>query len=174
MPATPVPPPPVPPSPAELDAARGRVPSVRRTHLSLFVADLEAQAAWFTDVLGMEVTARGPAWIFLSFGVKHHDLALIAAPEGAEQGGLGLQHYGLEIEGDLEELRRLHAMLVAKGVAVVKTTDHKIGFGVYFEDPEGNRFEFFSETVHDDAEGKRVLGHHRAPSEPATIDPLYT
>ncbi|HJV25283.1 MAG TPA: hypothetical protein VJ673_06335 [Aromatoleum sp.] len=38
-------------------------------------------------------------WIMMSFAHKHHDIALIRAEAGARQGGLGLQHYGLEIEG---------------------------------------------------------------------------
>jgi catechol 2,3-dioxygenase len=149
-------------------------PVVNRTHLSLLVSDMERSAAFFEDVLDMKITARGPQWIFLSFGRKHHDLALIQAEPGAVQGTLGLQHYGLEVEGDLDELRRLYAMLLSKGVKVVKTTDHKIGFGVYFEDPDGNRFEFFAETVTDDEEGQRLLGEHHAPSEPVVLDPLYT
>ena len=149
-------------------------PVVVRTHLSLFVRDPEASAAWYADVLGLEVTARGPQWVFLSFGRKHHDLALIRAEDGAQHGGLGLQHYGLEIEGDVEDLRRLYGMLLSKDVKVVKTTDHKVGIGLYFEDPDGNRFEFFAETVHDDEEGIAVLGQHNAPSEPFVIDPLYT
>lgn len=148
-------------------------PVIRRTHLSLFVRDPEASADWYADVLNMEVTARGPQWVFLSFGRKHHDIALIRAEDGAEQGGLGLQHYGLEIQGDVDELRRLYAMLLSKGVNVVKTSDHKIGFGVYFEDPDSNRFEFFAETIADDEEGRRVLGEHHAPSEPIVLDPLY-
>ncbi len=149
-------------------------PRIVRTHLSLFVRDPEASAQWFADVLDMKVTARGPQWVFLSFGRKHHDVALIKADPGAEPGGLGLQHYGLEIDGDLDELRRLYAMLLDKGVTVVKTTDHKIGFGVYFLDPDGNRFEFFSESVTDDAEGQRVLGEYNAPSDPIDLEPLYT
>jgi catechol 2,3-dioxygenase len=149
-------------------------PKVVRTHLSLFVRDPEASATWFADVLDMKVTARGPQWVFLSFGRKHHDLALIKADPGAEPGGIGLQHYGLEIDGDLDELRRLYAMLLAKGVTVVKTTDHKIGYGLYFLDPDGNRFEFFSESVTDDAEGQRVLGEYNAPSDPIDLEPLYT
>jgi catechol 2,3-dioxygenase len=149
-------------------------PVVHRTHLSLLVSDMERSAAFFADVLDMKITARGPQWIFLSFGRKHHDLALIQAEPGAAQGTLGLQHYGLEIDGDLDELRRLYAMLLTKGVEIVKTTDHKVGFGLYFNDPDANRFEFFCETVPDDEEGIRLLGEHHAPSEPIVIDPLYT
>ncbi len=149
-------------------------PQVRRTHLSLFVSDPEALAEWYEDVLGMEVTGRGPQWVFLSYGLKHHDIALIRADEGARQGGLGLQHYGLEIEGDLEDLRRLYAMLIDKGVPVVKTTDHKVGYGVYFTDPDGNRFEFFCETVHDNEEAKQILTKYNAPSEPVALEPLWT
>ena len=67
------------------------------------------------------------------------------------------------------------AMLLAKGVHVVKTTDHKVGFGLYFTDPDGNRFEFFRETVTDDEEGKRVLGAaQRAQRADRTSTPCYT
>jgi catechol 2,3-dioxygenase len=147
---------------------------IARTHRSVVVRDPESSAAWFADVLNMKITARGERWVFLSFGRKHHDLALIRAAGGAERGGLGLQHYGLEIQGDVDDLRRLYGMLLTKGVTVVKTSDHKVGLGLYFEDPDGNRFEFFAETVPDDEEGIRVLGEHNAPSEPIVIDPLYT
>jgi len=149
-------------------------PVIVRTHLSLFVRDPEASAQWYADVLGMKITARGPQWVFLSFGRKHHDLALIRAAADAQQGGLGLQHYGLEIQGGVDELRRLYGMLLSKDVKVVKTSDHKVGLGLYFEDPDGNRFEFFAETITDDEEGVRVLGEHHAPSEPIVLDPLYT
>ena len=149
-------------------------PVIIRTHLSLLVRDPEVSAKWFADVLDMKITARGPQWVFLSFGRKHHDLALIKADPGAVPGGIGLQHYGLEIDGDVDELRRLYAMLLDKGVTVVKTTDHKIGYGVYFLDPDGNRFEFFSELITDDEEAQRVLGEHNAPSDPVDLEPLYS
>ncbi|MEV4976666.1 VOC family protein [Streptomyces scopuliridis] len=162
------------PTPLLDEASRTIHPRVVRTHLSLFVRDPEASAVWYQDVLGMEVTARGPMWVFLSFGKKHHDIALIRAEEGSVLGGVGLQHYGLEVAGDLDEWRRLYGMLLAKGVPVVKTTDHKVGFGLYFTDPDGNRLEFFHETVTDDEEGKRILGLYGAPSDPFEVDPLHS
>lgn len=148
------------------------VPRVRRTHIALFVRDPFASAGWYEDVLGMTETARGEQWVFLSFGTKHHDIALIRAPEPHDRGGINLQHYGLEIDGDVDELRRLYGMLLRRGVPVVKTTDHKVGLGVYFTDPDGHRFEFFCETVHDDEEGKRVLNRYNAPSDPIDLQPL--
>jgi catechol 2,3-dioxygenase len=148
-------------------------PRIRRTHVAFFVRDPAASARWYAEVLGMEETARDEHWVFMSFGQKHHDIALIEAGDDAELGQIGLQHYGLEIEGGLDELRRLYGMLLRREVEIVKVTDHKVGIGVYFNDPDGNRLEFFCETVHDDAEGKRVLGEHKAPSIPTTLEPLY-
>lgn len=148
------------------------VPRVRRTHIALFVRDPFVSATWYEEVLGMTETARGEQWVFLSFGTKHHDIALIRAAAPHAHGSIDLQHYGLEIDGDVDELRRLYGMLLRRGVPVVKTTDHKVGLGVYFTDPDGHRFEFFCETVHDDEEGKRVLHRYNAPSDPIDLQPL--
>lgn len=148
-------------------------PRIRRTHLALFVTDPFASAAWYERILGMHETARGAQWVFMSFGQKHHDIALIRPEPGAVVGGVALQHYGLEIEGDLIELRRLYGQLLKAGVQVVKTTDHKVGYGLYFNDPDGHRFEFFCETVHDDEEGKRVLNAYNAPSDHIALEPLF-
>lgn len=151
-------------------------PRIRRTHIALYVKDPFASAPWYQDILNMQVTATGPKWVFLSFGTKHHDIALIQAEAGqpgqSPQGPINLQHYGLEIEGDLTELRRLHGMLLRKKVPIVKTTDHKVGIGLYFTDPDGHRFEFFCETVHDDEEGKRLFGEYGAPSDPYDLQPI--
>ena len=148
------------------------VPRIKRTHLSLFVRDPDASGRWYAEVLGMTETARDTNWVFMSFGQKHHDIALIQAASDAEIGSIGLQHYGLEIDGDLDTLRRLYGMLLRRQVPIVKITNHMVGIGLYFNDPDGNRLEFFCETVHDDEEGKRLFHEHRAPSLPATLEPL--
>lgn len=146
---------------------------VVRTHLSLFVSNPEISAKWYADVLGMVEHARGPAWIMMSFGEKHHDIALIQAEAGAQQGGLGLQHYGLEIEGNFETLQRLHGMLIQKGVEIVKTTDHAVGKGLYFHDPDGNRLEFFLETEPDNAKAIQLFHDTGAPSMNIEIQPIF-
>lgn len=151
-------------------------PRILRTHLALYVKDPLASARWYEDILDMEITAREERWVFLSFGKKHHDIALIKADpamlRALQIGEINMQHYGLEIDGGMDDLRRLYGMLLAKNVPVVKTTDHKVGYGLYFTDPDGHRFEFFLETVHDDDEGKRVLGQYNAPSDPFDLQPL--
>lgn len=146
---------------------------INRTHLSLFVSNPEQSAKWYADVLGMVEHARGPQWIMMSFGEKHHDIALIQADPNAHQGGLGLQHYGMEIEGTFETLQRLHGMLIQKGVEIVKTTDHAVGNGLYFNDPDGNRLEFFLETIHDNAEAIKHFHDMGAPSQPIEIKPIF-
>lgn len=145
---------------------------ILRTHISLFVSDPDVSALWYADILGMHESARGESWVMMAFGTKHHDIALIRAEPGAHQGGLGLQHYGLEIDGDMTTLRQLYGMLLKKGVEVVKITDHEIGNGLYFNDPDCNRMEFFLETEHDDACGKARFKAAHAPSRNITLDPL--
>ena len=150
-------------------------PRIMRTHLSLFVKDPFASAPWYVDVLGMQETARGAEWVFLSFGEKHHDIALIRARDDSGEfarGVINMQHYGLEIDGGVDDLRRLYGMLLAKGVEIVKVTDHKVGYGLYFNDPDGHRLEFFCPIILDDEEGKRVLHAYNAPSDPMTLAPL--
>lgn len=148
-------------------------PRVQRTHVALYVRDPVASGRWYGEVLGMEQVATEPRWTFMSFGQKHHDIALIKAQTPAELGTIGLQHYGLEIAGDIDELRRLYGMLLRRGVPIVKITDHKAGIGVYFNDPDGNRLEFFCETAHDDAVGKQLMTEHNAASDPIALDPLF-
>ena len=78
-------------------------PAIRKVgHVVFNVRDPEASALWYKDVLGMIETARGAGGIFLSFGEQDHDIALFAAPSGAQPSKLGLQHVGLEIEGGAE------------------------------------------------------------------------
>ncbi|MBM3226364.1 MAG: hypothetical protein FJZ47_21585 [Candidatus Tectomicrobia bacterium] len=123
-------------------------------HVVLNVKDVAASAQFYADVLGMEVMLlRGENAAFLSFGTQHHDIALFKAPEGAEMGGLGLNHIAFQIAGGETELRQLYGRLVQHGTKVDYTTDHGMTRSVYFFDPEGNRLEIFCEAM--DPEGGR-------------------
>jgi catechol-2,3-dioxygenase len=138
-------------------------------HVVFNVRDPEASARWYQDVVGMVETARGAGGIFLSFGEQDHDIALFAAPAGAEPSKLGLQHVGLEIEGGIEELRGLHARLLAKNVTITEIADHGIALGVYFLDPDGIELEFFARLQHGE-QARRMLHDLNAPAKPIKLD----
>ena len=138
-------------------------------HVVFNVRDPEASARWYKKVLGMIETARGEGGIFLSFGEQDHDIALFAAPAGAVPSKLGLQHVGLEIEGGIEELRGLHARLLANDVAITEIADHGIAWGVYFLDPDGIELEFFARLKHGE-QARRMLHDLNAPAKRIKLD----
>ena len=123
-------------------------------HVVLSVRDVAASADFYSRALGLEVVdmKAGNRACFLSFGRQHHDIALFAAPEGAERGGVGLSHIAFQIEGGLAELRELKGRLEAMGATISRTTDHTITKSVYFLDPDGNELEIFAEGFEDPSE----------------------
>jgi catechol-2,3-dioxygenase len=126
-------------------------------HVVLNVKDVEASVAFYTEALGMEVMRlRDGNAAFLSFGTQHHDIALFKAPEGAEQGTLGLNHIALQVDGSETELRQLYGRLVQYGARIDRTTDHGMTHSVYFFDPDGNRLEIFCEMMDPEAGRKHM------------------
>lgn len=126
-------------------------------HVVLNVKDVEASARFYTEALDMEVMLlREGNAAFLSFGTQHHDIALFKAPEGAEQGKLGLNHIALQIAGGETELRQLYGRILQQGAKIDFTTDHGMTRSVYFFDPDGNRLEIFCETM-DPENGRQYM-----------------
>ena len=116
-------------------------------HLVLSVKDVMASVKFYTEVLDMEAVdvKENHKVAFLSFGVQHHDIALFEAPEGAERGDIGLNHFAMQIEGGIPELKELHQRLQDNGVTITGAIDHTITKSVYFLDPDGNQLEVFAE-----------------------------
>ena len=117
----------------------------------LSVKDVMTSVDFYTKALGLEVVdlKESHRAAFLSFGSQHHDIALFAAPEGAERGGVGLSHIAFQIEGGLPELAELKGRLDEMGASISRTTDHTITKSVYFLDPDGNELEIFAEGFAD-------------------------
>ncbi len=124
------------------------LPRWTMSHIGLHVVDIEAMAAFYTDVLGFRVTDRGPfrdsELLFLSRNeTDHHQIVLVPGrPEGAFN---IVNQISLKV-GTLADLRRYHAHLVAKGADDIDPVDHGNAWSVYFRDPEGNRLEVFMDT----------------------------
>jgi catechol 2,3-dioxygenase len=116
----------------------GMAPDTILGHVHLNVGDLAAAEAFYSGVLGFDVTARGyPGALFLSAGGYHHHLGLNtwegpgtpAPPRGAR----GLRDFEVVLP-DAAALDGVHARVVAAGL------EYHDGDGrLEVADPSGNR-----------------------------------
>jgi catechol 2,3-dioxygenase len=94
----------------------------------------------------------GGNFVFLSFGERHHDLALQAvgpSAPGAQPYGVGLYHFALEVPS-LDALAEAYMILREAGVPV-SPVDHGVSKAFYFADPDGNGLEVYVDTRHNHA-----------------------
>ena len=81
--------------------------------VSYYAADLEAAAAWYTEVLGIEPYYRVPGYVEFRVGDYGHELGIIDAqyrPEGpTEAGGEIIQWHVDDLPGSYERLLALGA-----------------------------------------------------------------
>ncbi len=154
-------------------------PKIRRiAHVVLYVADPEASAAWYEDVLGMKIVTRvadGPykGGLFLSFGESDHDIALFRAQPGASR-GREFEHIGLELDSSsIDDLRRVYARFRAKNVKVQEILDHGVSVGIYFFDPDGHMLEVLHQVI-DRRGGAAIaeLSANEGMAEPYELEPL--
>ncbi len=120
-------------------------------HVGLYCRDLPKMVDFYTRILGFklsDVNERGMN--FLRFGDDHHSLVLAAMSEEEKKKGLGgilLQQIALEVDS-LETLKQIRKYLLAQGTNVRSVVKHEGPGSDYtfdFDDPEGNRLQFFSD-----------------------------
>ena len=120
-------------------------------HVGLYCRDLPKMVDFYTRILGFklsDVNERGMN--FLRFGDDHHSLVLAAMSEEEKKKGLGgilLQQIALEVDS-LETLKQIRKYLLAQGTNVLSVVKHEGPGSDYtfdFDDPEGNRLQFFSD-----------------------------
>ena len=143
-------------------------------HVVLFVRDPMSSAEWYCDVLGMEVVVRNeriPA-VFLSFASRDHDLALFRVPDDRRLGHQDVEHLSFEIDGAIEDWKRFHGELVAKGIEILGVVDHGISYGIYFLDPDGHHLEVFYPRFSDDLRSKAEFARIGAIATPLSIESL--
>lgn len=115
-------------------------------HVHLKVRDVERAVEFYTEILGLDVTERAGRFAFLSFGEKHHDVALqgLGPDAPGPNQGIGLYHAAFEVE-KAEALAATYRRLRERGVAV-SPVDHGISKALYFSDPDGNGLEVYLDT----------------------------
>ena len=122
-------------------------PRVDIGHVHLKVADLDRALAFYSDVLGFELTSRlGQQAAFLSAGGYHHHIGLNTweSRNGAPPapGTTGLYHVAIRYpdRGALgDALRRL----VDARVPIEGASDHGVSEALYLRDPDGNGLELY-------------------------------
>jgi catechol-2,3-dioxygenase len=120
------------------------IPMVSLSHIGIVVKDIALMEAFYTGVLGFEVTdrgvGRGHPIVFLSRDSReHHQIVL---QEDPASGKTTINQISFRM-ANLGELRALHLLLKRATVKEMHLVDHAVSWSVYCHDPEGNRLEFF-------------------------------
>jgi len=124
-------------------------PNAQLTHAGLYVDDMGAMVAFYTDLLGLVVTDQGDflgrRLTFLSRrSDEHHQLVLVSGRH-VEAGTALLSQLSFRVD-DLASLRHFHARATELGVQGLEGRNHGNSWSIYFEDPEGNRLEVYTPT----------------------------
>lgn len=118
-------------------------------HVGLYCRDLKRMVDFYTQVLGFKVSdVNEKGMTFLRFGADHHSFVLAPAPEGKSPSGpTVLQQIAMEV-ADLDALKRIRAYLRGRSAPNLGQIKHEGPGSDYtfdFDDPEGNRLQFFCE-----------------------------
>ena len=137
-------------SPTRMNRNQQR-PRLTVGHSTLAARDLDALASWYCEVLGFEVTNRGPIpndqeIAFLSQDpTAHHQIAMVGGAITGPSDFVMSDHLAFRI-ASLDDLRVIHSNLVAAGVTEILKIDHGNAWSLYFNDPEGNGVETYVDT----------------------------
>lgn len=116
-------------------------------HVHLRVADLERAIAFYSGVLGFEVTLRyGTQAAFLSAGGYHHHIGLNTweslGGTPAPKGHTGLYHTAF-LFPDRKSLGAAVRRVLDAGISLTGAADHGASEAVYLDDPDGNGVELY-------------------------------
>jgi len=118
-------------------------------HIGLYCREIKKMTDFYTNILDFKVSdinERG--MVFLRYGADHHSFVLAPMPEEEKKKGDGakvLQQIAFEVI-DLDGLKQTKKHLEGKGVKILGKIKHEGPGSDYtfdFDDPEGNRLQFF-------------------------------
>jgi catechol 2,3-dioxygenase len=123
-------------------------PKMAFAHMGLYVTNMTRMVEFYTDVLGFcisdRATIRGADLTFLTRDPnEHHQIVLV--PGRDPKGSSTINQISFRVV-TLQELRRLHAGLIERGVASPTAINHGGSWSIYFLDPEENRIDLFVQS----------------------------
>jgi catechol 2,3-dioxygenase len=113
-------------------------------HVHLKVTDLDRSVSFYGDVFRLSETERKDRFVFLSWGERHHDIALQEVHGSYQSTGPGLYHLAVEVP-DRSALDSTHDR-VTEWMDDVTPVDHGISESLYFSDPDGIGIEVYVDT----------------------------
>ncbi len=126
---------------------------LRWSHAVVNVRNMEPMLDFYTDVLGFEITDRGPIGaeggpeiVFMSqVPGDHHQLAFLSVRKDNDPPN-SVNHFAFRVDS-LDEVRVMAERLTNDGRASnLNPMTHGNAWSVYFSDPEGNGIEVFCDT----------------------------
>ncbi|WP_342363066.1 VOC family protein [Terrarubrum flagellatum] len=122
-------------------------PQTRIGHIHLKVADLDRAIAFYSGVLGFELTQRyGAQAAFLSAGGYHHHIGLNTwESKGARPpapGTTGLYHTAI-LYPTRAALADAFRRLIKAGIQLDGASDHGVSEALYLSDPDQNGVELY-------------------------------
>lgn len=150
-------------------------PRVDIGHVHLKVADLERAIAFYSGVLGFDVTQRmGRQAAFLSAGGYHHYIGLntwesLGGPPPAP-GTTGLYHTAIRYP-DRESLADALRRLVEARIPLDGAADHGVSEALYLRDPDGNGVELYWDRPRE-SWPRDAKGGLRMVSDPLDLEAL--
>jgi catechol 2,3-dioxygenase len=143
-------------------------PGVRIGHVHLKVADLERALAFYSGVLGLEITQRlGNSAVFLSAGGYHHHIAINTweslGGSPPAPGSTGLYHTAIVYPTRASLADALYRVLQAR-IPLEGASDHGVSQSIYLRDPDDNGMELYWDKPKDQwpraADGKLAMFTH--------------
>jgi catechol 2,3-dioxygenase len=150
-------------------------PRVDIGHVHLKVADLDRALAFYSGVLGFELTTRmGPAAAFLSAGGYHHHIGLNTweSRNGnpPPPGTTGLYHVAIRYP-DRAALAAALKRVVDARVPLEGASDHGVSEALYLRDPDGNGIELYRDRPREEWP-RAADGSIQMTTEPLDVDAL--
>lgn len=123
------------------------------SHVAVLVRDMEKMLDFYTNVLGFQITDRGPLpgpgtsqIVFMSqVDTDHHQIAFVDGSRD-ESPPNSVNHFAFRVDS-LDDVKRMNTQLAEDGrVKDRLPLTHGNAWSIYFADPEGNGIEVFCDT----------------------------